>query len=149
MVGYRPWAFWRHPPYPCPKYTWLPALPPLFGRSEGTVIPAACKKGQPGVDELAKEAKNGSREGGLSKDSPPGFCLPTGGNSGYRVGASSIGPQDTVQFTGSLGSRAGRVFRPHPSPGTCTHGGSVLGVSRKVRQSSLTSGKGLLLAPQR
>lgn len=71
MVGYRPWAFWRHPPYPCPKYTWLPALPPLFGRSEGTVIPAACKKGQPGVDELAKEAKNGSREGGLSKDSPP------------------------------------------------------------------------------
>lgn len=44
------------------------------------------KKGQPGAGELAKEAgpvfRNRSREDGLSKGAPRGFCLPPGGQSG-------------------------------------------------------------------
>lgn len=59
------------------------------------------------------------------------------GTLGRRVGASSVGPSDTVQFTGSLGSRAGRVFKHPPSAGTFTRGRSILGLCRRVRQSSL------------
>lgn len=64
-----------------------------------------------------------------------------------RFGASSIDPQDKVQFTGTLNSRARRIFSHHP---VLSHElMSVLYVFRRVRQSSLVPEKFLLSAPQR